>query len=267
MVTATTATIQSVQNALEVLDCLVFDPKDAGGMSLSQLAARVDLPANSVHRVLQTLIACGYARQVARGRYAAGPKIDSVARRNRVLYGEGLARIERVVEAAGGELREMITFVTLVDGNWRPVTYKTADQDVVVRPVAQHPDSIYTLSTGRVLTAFASAEECERILAVHGLPGERWDGIADRDGFDAACARLREDGVCVIEQAMREVVMFAVPVTSSRQSVSTRMTPDDKLFGALGCSLPLYRAEGEKLGRMIAVLQQYAARLGEEMNA
>lgn len=66
----------AVDRAMAVLEELVASGCDVG---LAELASRVRLPKPTVHRILQTLIGRGYARQVSEGLYAPGLRILALA--------------------------------------------------------------------------------------------------------------------------------------------------------------------------------------------
>lgn len=53
-------TVQSVERALMLLDALAQEP---GGLGLSEMCRLVGLHTSTAHRILATLIACGYVRQ------------------------------------------------------------------------------------------------------------------------------------------------------------------------------------------------------------
>ncbi len=263
MPTAPPVPVQSVASALAVLDALVFEDAQHAGLPLTTLAQRLEMPPNTVHRLLQSLIACGYARQVDRGRYAAGPKVAAIGGQNRVLSEAGMAAVQESLARLSARLQEMVTFVALVDGRWRPVARKDADQAVKVAPAVDHPDNIYRMATGRALVAFATETVRKRIVERHGLPGARWNKIRSRRALDRACARIRERGACVIEDTGKEIVLFAVAVFAP--------PPPDKgnegrLIGSLACSMPRYRSTPEKLEGMIHALQQEAEALGRRLD-
>ncbi|MDT5134942.1 MAG: IclR family transcriptional regulator, acetate operon repressor, partial [Mycobacterium sp.] len=64
--------VQSVERAFELLEVLA----DAGGTAaLGELAARTDLPQPTIHRLVRTLLAMGYVRQLPNRQYSLGPKL------------------------------------------------------------------------------------------------------------------------------------------------------------------------------------------------
>ena len=67
-----TPLVQSVMRALGVLDELTAASGGGEGLSLSELARRTRLRPNTLHNILRSLIAAGYAEA---GRQAAAPRI------------------------------------------------------------------------------------------------------------------------------------------------------------------------------------------------
>lgn len=72
MATAHPAPVQSIARAFATLEALA----EAGGEeSLAALAATLELPVPTVHRLLKTLVTLGYVRQTESRRYALGPAL------------------------------------------------------------------------------------------------------------------------------------------------------------------------------------------------
>ena len=64
--------VQSVERVFELLELIT----DAGGnVTLSDLSASTELPMPTIHRLLRTLVALGYIRQLPSRRYALGPRL------------------------------------------------------------------------------------------------------------------------------------------------------------------------------------------------
>lgn len=69
--------VQSVERTLDILEALT---RADGDISLSQLHQELDLPFSTLHRLLNTLIARGYAVQDRETRhYGPGPKLMEIA--------------------------------------------------------------------------------------------------------------------------------------------------------------------------------------------
>lgn len=64
--------VQSIERTFELLEAMA----DAGGrIGLSELADRVGFPKPTVHRLMRTLVALGYARQEPTRDYSLGPRL------------------------------------------------------------------------------------------------------------------------------------------------------------------------------------------------
>ena len=64
--------VQSLDRAFGLLELMA----DAGGeMPLSQLSAHSGLPLPTIHRIVRTLVASGYVRQLPSRTYALGPRL------------------------------------------------------------------------------------------------------------------------------------------------------------------------------------------------
>lgn len=251
------APVQSVRRALDLLDLFGFGEVGPEGLSAAALAERFGMGQGAMHNLLKTMMVCGYVSRPARGRYGPGPQLEALQR-----WGRGSqVAAQQVVEASVGQacsrLGENVVFCTLADGRWVSRARASADHPVQVAPRAIEPDSIYTLSTGRVLCAFASPDGRARILARHGLPGPRWDGLDGPAAFEAACAAIRRAGHVALRREDRDTVMVAVPVLGEAGA----------LLGALGSSMPLYRCAQKRLNEVAAMLKEEAVALAMQLES
>src|ERR1700737_4474486 len=63
---------QSVERAFELLEIMA----SAGpSIAFGELAARAELPQPTIHRLVRTLLAMGYVRQLPNRQYSLGPKL------------------------------------------------------------------------------------------------------------------------------------------------------------------------------------------------
>ena len=252
--------VLSVNKALAVLDVLAFEDLAGRGLALSALARRVGQPVNTTHSQVRSLVDAGYAAQTDAGRYVAGPKCRQLGQWHRLQRPETLGVIESALGTLGQRLAEGVVFVALVDGQWVSVARRAPDQAIQVAPEAAHPDNIYTLTTGRILTAYASSEQLTRIVGRHGLPGPRWDNLRSAAALDRARAAVRAAGHARIGNETQGIVMLAVPVLAGTGG------DDARLLGALGCYAPLFRCPDERqkqvLAHLVAAATDVARQLG-----
>jgi len=256
--------VQSVRKAMDLLNILAFEDLAREGVTLTELARRLGQPANTTHNLLKSLAACGYAAQNQAGRYVVGPRCEAMGRWNRLAGEESGRMLQAAVARISAALNEGVVFVTLVDGGWVSVARAESQQGVQVAPLAMSPDNIYTLATGRVLTAFASPAEQERIVERHGLPRRRWGNLASQKALADACSAIREQGVCILgADGEGDIVMVACPAVAEPSGPTAEA---GSLIGALGCYVPAYRCPRERLDEIVATLKAEAHQLGQHLS-
>lgn len=254
-------TVKSLARALTILDALVFDTPD-DGLALAELARRVEMPRNTCHKVLQTFVGAGYVRTDGTGRYAIGPRCVEIGRRAVLTTAAVRRTVDDHLRTLAGELSEGVIYTVLVDGRRRPLARAEPNRAVRVDSGILDRHGIYALPTGRVLLAYASPSEVDRIVERHGLPGADWDGIASREALDAAAARFRHDGVAFTDSGEDGLYSVAVPVLETDETADGSA---GRLLGALGCYAPGYRCPPAARPTLTAALRTGADRLARRL--
>lgn len=141
--------VQSLERAFDLLERMA----DAGGeVGLSELSASSGLPLPTIHRLMRTLVVCGYVRQQSNRRYALGPRLIRLGESaSRLLGTWARPYLARLVEETG-ETANM----ALLDG----------DEIVYVAQVpSKHSMRMFTEVGRRVLpTPPGWARRCSRTL-------------------------------------------------------------------------------------------------------
>jgi len=132
--------VQSIERAFELLELMA----DAGGeVALSDLAEASGLPLPTIHRIMRTLVASGYARQQPSRRYSLGPRL--------IRLGETASR------ALGSWARPYLAELTEATGETSNMAVLDGDQVVYVSQVpSQHSMRMFT-EVGRRVDAHATA--------------------------------------------------------------------------------------------------------------
>lgn len=91
--------VQSLERAFDLLERMA----DAGGeVGLSELSASSGLPLPTIHRLMRTLVVCGYVRQQPNRRYALGPRLIRLGESaSRLLGTWARPYLARLVEETG----------------------------------------------------------------------------------------------------------------------------------------------------------------------
>jgi IclR family acetate operon transcriptional repressor len=197
---------------------------DAGGeVGLSELSASSGLPLPTIHRLMRTLVDCGYVRQQANRRYALGPRL--------IRLGESASRL------LGTWARPYLA--ELVEATGETANMALLDGDEVVY-VAQVPSR----HSMRMFT------EVRALLARTGMPAATERTITEPDEFLAELERIRTLGYAVDDNE-QEVGVRCLAVT----------VPDSPTAAAISISGPAGRVTEAATDKIVPVLQDVARQL------
>ena len=115
--TETPVPVRSVRKALNLLSILVFEEPNGVGLSLSQLARRMGLPANSTRNLLKTMMICGFVAQNKQRMYVTGPRCRQIGNLNRITSPEALSVLRPALVALSERLEESVIFSILSGAN------------------------------------------------------------------------------------------------------------------------------------------------------
>ncbi|MFH8982361.1 IclR family transcriptional regulator [Streptomyces varsoviensis] len=246
--TAPTGGVQSLERAFDLLERMA----DAGGeVGLSELATSSGLPLPTIHRLMRTLVACGYVRQQPNRRYALGPRL--------IRLGESASRL------LGTWARPYLA--RLVEGTGETANMALLDGDEVVY-VAQVPSKHsmrmftevgrrvlpHSTGVGKALLAHASDDEVRALLARTGMPAATEKTITTPEGFLEALDRVRDTGYAVDDNEQEiGVRCLAVPVPGSPTAT------------AISISGPAGRLTDPATETIVPLLQEVAAQLATEL--
>ncbi|GAA0899869.1 MULTISPECIES: IclR family transcriptional regulator [Streptomyces violaceusniger group] len=246
--TAGSGGVQSLERAFDLLERMA----DAGGeVGLSELSASSGLPLPTIHRLMRTLVACGYVRQQANRRYALGPRLIRLGESSSRLLGSwARPYLARLVEETG-ETANM----ALLDGDevvyvaQVPSRHSMRMFTEVGRRVLPH-----TTGVGKALLADTPPEEVRALLARTGMPAATEKTITSPDGFLEALRQVHEHGYAVDDNEQEMGVRcLAVPV------------PDSPAPAAISISGPAGRVTDEATERIVPILKEVAAELSDAL--
>jgi DNA-binding IclR family transcriptional regulator len=200
--------VRSVQVALDVLEAVAFADEELG---VTQIAERLGLTKGSVHRHLLTLVERGYLVQnPVTTRYGRGPRSRLLAH---------YAPEADLIQLAAGPMRELRDLlghsVVLSESSPRgalvlSMVGGTAAIEIGVRPGSELP--FHSSAQGKVLLAFASPSQRERVLA-RTLSSSTPLTVTDRNKLEEDIARVAEQGFATApEEAMLGINAVAAPI-------------------------------------------------------
>ena len=247
--------MRSLKKALDILDLIIEADLHQVDASLAGLARHMRLPANSVHNLLTTMVACGYVRKNGHGRYVQGVKCRQLGRLNRLAAPPVRDAVRRHLQQLAAETGEGCLLAVLMNGERVVVAREDSAQAIQVSHATIENLPFFSRATGRALAAYATAEELEQIVARHGLPGRHWDHIARRPVLRAALAAVQRQGVCVATTPEHGLIGLAAPV----------MGANGKAWGVLGLYAPAFRCGPKQIARLTTRLRRCAADLASAL--
>ncbi|WP_175409707.1 IclR family transcriptional regulator [Streptomyces sp. TRM64462] len=242
--------VQSLERAFDLLERMA----DAGGeVGLSELSSSSGLPLPTIHRLMRTLVACGYVRQQANRRYALGPRLIRLGESaSRLLGTWARPYLARLVEETG-ETANM----ALLDGDeivyvaQVPSKHSMRMFTEVGRRVLPHSTGV-----GKALLAHTPPEEVRALLARTGMPAATDKTITTPEGFLAALELVRETGYAVDDNE-QEIGVRCLAVS----------VPDSPTPAAVSISGPAGRVTETATSRIVPILQEVARDLSTALTS
>lgn len=242
--------VQSVERAFDLLEAIADASSPQG---LSELAAAAELPLPTAHRLMQTLVRRGYARQEPSRRYTLGAQIihlGDVA--GRLLGAWATPHLAELRDFTG----ESANFAILDSGE---IVY-------VAQAPSRHQMRMFTepgrrvlphcTAVGKVLLAELPSHEVQAIIERNGLPARTNRTITDPDAFLIHLATIQRQGYAV-DEGEQEVGVRCIAVV-----VPGAATPS-----AISVSGPAARMTAEHVEQSIPVLREVAKKLSDGLAA
>ncbi|MFS4093037.1 IclR family transcriptional regulator [Streptomyces sp. AF1A] len=240
--------VQSLERAFDLLERMA----DAGGeVGLSELSAASGLPLPTIHRLMRTLVTCGYVRQQPNRRYALGPRLIRLGESaSRLLGTWARPYLARLVEETG-ETANM----ALLDG----------DEIVYVAQVpSKHSMRMFTEVGRRVLPHSTGVGKA--LLA--GVPDDEVRALLGRTGMPAATERTITTPEAFLA-ALEDVRRLGYAVDDNEQEIGVRClavsVPDSPTAAAISISGPAGRVTEAATEKIVPILQQTALELSEAL--
>ncbi len=242
--------IQSIERAIRVLTAL----QGARRMSLSELAARLDLAPSTTHGIVRSLVEYGMVVQ-ERGssRYQLGPAVlrlgnvylDTLELRSRAIpWAEDLARRTGLAVRTGVLL---IDDVVIIHHEPRPDGSRQMPEVGIVIPV-------HASALGKAMLAFLPEDE-KRVLTSGELRSMTGETITSAETLRDQLDQVRSSGVAAEQdEAVIGESSLASPVFDSY----------DEAVGAIGVVLP---SGGDLRQELIDLVRETARSISRELGA
>jgi DNA-binding IclR family transcriptional regulator len=245
----------AVERCLNVVEALV---DESAGVSLVDLAARLDMPNSAIHRTLAILASRGYVRQdPATQAYALTLRLSTLGFRllgARHLPDAGQQVLQRLAEQTGEYCRlavvegDGLAWIARAQGSTQGLRYEPPMGGDVV---------LHTTATGKAWLATLPEDEALRIVVARGFPLPRGTGpgtfgkavVRTIDELRTHLRDTRRRGYgLAIEEGEPGIVAMAVAFRASE-------APHAPIAGTVSVAGPLLRlgpARREKIAPLLA---------------
>jgi DNA-binding IclR family transcriptional regulator len=180
--------VQVIARAAEVLRRLVAEPH---GLTLIELAAQVNLPRSTTHRIVGALTQEGFVRAAPSGKLRIGPALIglAVSSRRDVRHEAG-----PYLERLSHDLAETVDLAVLDGGEVLFIDQYTSRRTlrIVAEIGARFP--LHSTANGKALLAALPADELEAILPKR-LVKETEHTVTDREALLREIEVIRQTGV------------------------------------------------------------------------
>ncbi|WP_415379233.1 IclR family transcriptional regulator [Halosimplex sp. TS25] len=225
-------TVGAVENSYRILDIVA----ESDGVTLTEIAERVDLSTTSVHNHLRTLVDQGAVRKDG-DRYRAGFRCLTVGgpvRDEHPLYENARQAVDHLYSTTG----ELSLILTEHRGK-SLVLYRREGQDSVSLDMhlgtRQH---LHATAGGKAMLAHFDPEDVQSVVDRHGLPARNGNTITDESELREELAVVRDRGYALDrEERINGVRGVAAPI---------RHREDDRVFGAIAVLGPVTRVTGDR---------------------
>lgn len=192
--------VQTIERVSLILDMVGQNPQ---GISLGDIAAGLNLPKGTVHRILSSLSHYGFVRQNGKARnYFLGLKLMDLG--TRLASQLDLRRTaEPALRALAEKTRETVHLVLLENGEIVYIDKIENQQDssglkMASRLGARNP--AHSCAVGKALLSHLSEELLEAYIREKGLPPRTANTITDPDRFRDHLRAVRSQGYAVDDE-------------------------------------------------------------------
>jgi IclR family transcriptional regulator, acetate operon repressor len=207
---------------LGVLEAVTDHPQ---GVGLPDLAAKLGLSRQTVHRVLGQLEHSGLlTRDPVRERFSIGPRLARLSLAA-LASNNGMAPIKAVLQELVDEIGETCN-LGVIEG----LDYVYVERIECEWPLRLHIEvgtraPAHCLAGGKVLLAHLEPKLCARLVRSRKLVARTARSITDPGGLEAEFERIRaQDYALSSEENFEGIVAVAVPIRNARAEVVAALT-------------------------------------------
>ncbi|MBF0243924.1 MAG: helix-turn-helix domain-containing protein [Planctomycetes bacterium] len=216
---------------------------------LTDLAKAATLNTTTAGNILATLRDLGYLSQNDKSEYMLSGrfhKLSSAAQTKDLSSKVAEENIKALCE----QVNEAAVLSLLVDGERYQLAEARPDRSITVTNTLYQGASLFDTVTGRVLLAYLSSKELQKLLKRHNFPlSPQWRDATTKAQLLSILSKIRTDRIGFITKG--DVAAAGVPIFNSEGMV----------WGAVGVYLPKIRFSGKHRTHITGSLKATAQRM------
>lgn len=245
--------VRALTRGLRLLEILAANPN---GLPLSRIAGRADLSKSSAHRLLYTLVSCGYVTQDPNsGDYLPSLKLLTLS--SELIQDTNLNTVaRRHLEELANTSGETVHMVLLDHGSAVYVDKYEAPNPIRMYSQIGKRAPLHCTGVGKAILAYLPEAEVARMLEPEKLIPYTSRTIVDPAALRHHLTEIRELGYAIDDGEHEEHVRCIAAPLFAR---------DGKIAGALSIAAVSYRVELPTLLGWAPTLQTHAKALSMEL--
>ncbi len=188
--------VQSIARAFTILE--EVSKANDYGLSLSEIAEKIDLPISTVYRLVQNLVAWQYLAEKDNGNYTLGftfLTFGNIVKRDLVLTNYARKHMEDLNQ----KTKETIYLAILdkVAGDIIYIDKLESQRNIKLAAGVGSHNYIHSTANGKCLVAKLGTDKLQKMLQAKGMPKLTDKTITDFAQFMAEIKKVREEGYAV----------------------------------------------------------------------
>ncbi|MBX3100239.1 MAG: IclR family transcriptional regulator [Salinibacterium sp.] len=198
--------MHSVERALDLLEVL---GEHSGPMGVTELSSNTGLPAATIHRLAQTLVARGYLRQLRDRRYYLGSRLAALGSRAGAMMG---SRAQPLLRELARELQETVNLATLTPDGAEYIGQSAGSHSVRMFTEVGRRVPLHSTGVGKALLSLLPDHDALRLLRPDDMVQFTPTTITTPQQMLVELATIRAHGFAMDEGEMEQGVRcIAVP--------------------------------------------------------
>jgi IclR family transcriptional regulator, acetate operon repressor len=237
--------VQSVVRAVEVLDAL----RVGGPLGVSDLAAELELPIATTHRIARTLVSQGLVAQLRDRRYGLGSRLVPLGMAANRRLG---ARARPVLAELAQHVGESANLATFAAGGVEYVSQVAGPQSMRMFTEVGRRAPMHSTGVGKAMLALMDDRDVRTILTERGMASSTATTITDPDRMLEELARIRRQGYAIDEGEMEVGVRCVAVAFDSVGPMAVSVSgPSSRLVGpVLDDAVPRVVAAAARLAHL-----------------